>query len=287
MSSSCSRSAVPGVWFMRHGSTRYIPWSAATVSPAQIARLRNRLASESEAGRSRRPARVGPAGRGRRAAVGGRRADRRRHRRRWPARRPVHRLDHAYGAREHGRGRHDAGRGAEARQPAPRPTSSASETSAGLRSARARTSSCSTPIRSTTSRTRGASSASSCAGRKSIEPASSAPGRARRRDEEPQPDSRAWSRDPLFWFPTRDADSRRPIDHQWPNVRQNPPFSTTTTTPAAPRAARHPPPATAGRSIRAAAWRWIVRGLAARGRTVAIPELRVVGDHVARAAGRA
>ena len=47
-----------------------------------------------------------------RAVCGGRRAGRRRHRRRRTAGRPVHRLDHAYRAREHGGGRDVAGAGA-------------------------------------------------------------------------------------------------------------------------------------------------------------------------------
>ncbi len=99
--------------------TIYAPWLnpphplvAETVSPEQIKRLQDRLASTTPDGARGRPPGLGSAGPRDREAQRRGRSDRRRHRRRRTVGRPVHRLDHAHGNGEHGRGRHDAGPGA-------------------------------------------------------------------------------------------------------------------------------------------------------------------------------
>ena len=93
----------------------YAPWIdpphplvSDSVWPEQIKRLRDRLAKPAPFANQI----MDPAVARHRAVCGGRRADRRRHRRRRTAGRPVHRLDHAHRAREHGGGRDDAGAGA-------------------------------------------------------------------------------------------------------------------------------------------------------------------------------
>ena len=154
-----------------HGATIYAPWLnpphplvVETVSPEQIKRLQDRLAAatadEIERGRqawarlARGIARLNAAGV--RIGVGDRR--------RRTDRRSVRRLDDAHGNGEYGRGWHDAGaRSWWRRRGRPR-RFSGSTISAWWRQGRAPTSSCSTPIRWTTSRIREESAVSTCAG---------------------------------------------------------------------------------------------------------------------------
>ena len=89
------------------------PLVLETVSPAQIARLQQRLAGQSPDEARPGPGRLGADGGGHRPAGRRRRADRRRHRWRRPDRRSVRRLDRAHRGREHGGRRDDAGPGAD------------------------------------------------------------------------------------------------------------------------------------------------------------------------------
>ena len=91
------------------------PLVQETVSPAQIARLQQRLARQTPEERERARAAWDTDGGGHRPADRRRRADRRRHRWRRADRRSVRRLDRAHRGREHGGRRDDAGPGTDGR----------------------------------------------------------------------------------------------------------------------------------------------------------------------------
>ena len=148
----------------------YAPWLnpvhpliLETVLPEQIKRLQSRFPLTDPEQLARSKEAWDRLATGHRATERRGREDRRRHRWRRPAGRSVHRLDDAHRAREHGDGGHSAGQGAGGGARARRRRSSGSTTWAPSLPARAPTSSSSTPIRSTTSRTRAGSRTCTCA----------------------------------------------------------------------------------------------------------------------------